>query len=82
MQELIDLKSISERVTLGGTVVVAGIVKSFQIRTSKQNKPFAIFELEDYSGTNTLYLFGEAFKNYANLLVENAYIVLETMKSY
>jgi DNA polymerase-3 subunit alpha len=82
MQELIDLKSISERVALGGTVVVAGIVKSFQIRTSKQNKPFAIFELEDYSGTNTLYLFGEAFKNYANLLVENAYIVAYTTLDY
>ncbi|MBR2493330.1 MAG: DNA polymerase III subunit alpha, partial [Paludibacteraceae bacterium] len=82
MQELIDLKAISERVNLGGTVVVAGIVKSFQIRTSKQNKPFAIFELEDYSGTNTLYLFGEAFKNYANLLVENAYIVAYTTLDY
>jgi DNA polymerase-3 subunit alpha len=61
---------------------VAGIVKSLQIRTSKQNKPFAIFELEDYSGTNTLYLFGEAFKNYANLLVENAYLVVYTTLDY
>jgi DNA polymerase-3 subunit alpha len=82
MQELVDLNTLSNRVSIGGTVIVAGIVKSFQIRTSKQNKPFAIFELEDYSGTNQLYLFGEAFKNYANLLVENAYLVVYTTLDY
>jgi DNA polymerase-3 subunit alpha len=82
MQELVDLNTLSNRVSLGGTVIVAGIVKSFQIKTSKQNKPFAIFELEDYSGTNQLYLFGEAFKNYANLLVENAYLVVYTTLDY
>ena len=82
MQELVDLNTLASRVSIGGTVTVAGIVKSFQIRTSKQNKPFAIFELEDYSGTNQLYLFGEAFKNYANLLVENAYLVVYTTLDY
>ena len=82
MQELVDLNAISQKVSLGGTVTVAGIVKSYQIRTSKQNKPFAIFELEDYSGTNQLYLFGESFKNYANLLVENAYVVAYTTLDY
>ena len=82
MQELADLNTLSQRVSIGGTVIVAGIVKSFQIKTSKQNKPFAIFELEDYSGTNQLYLFGESFKNYANLLVENAYLVVYTTLDY
>ena len=38
--------------------------------------------MEDYSGTNQLYLFGESFKNYANLLVENAYVVAYTTLDY
>ena len=82
LQELTDLKTFSQRVSLGGTVAVAGIVKSYMIGTSKTNKPFARFEIEDYSGTHTFHLGGEAFKAYANLLVENAYLMVYAVLDY
>ena len=82
LQELTDLKTFSERVQIGGTVAVAGIVKSYMIGTSKTNKPFARFEIEDYSGTHTFHLGGEAFKTYANLLVENAYLMVYAVLDY
>lgn len=82
LQELVDLDSLSQRISIGGPVTIAGIVKGIQIKTSKKNKPYAIFGLEDYSGVYELFLFGDAFKNYANLLVENAYIVVYANLDY
>ncbi len=82
LQELTDLNTFSQRVSLGGTVAVAGIVKSYMIGTNKYNKPFARFEIEDYSGTHTFHLGGDAFKNYANLLVENAYLMVYAVLDY
>lgn len=49
----------------GKDVTVAGIVSSFQIRTTKTGNPFCIFKLEDYAGSMEMALFGEDFVKFS-----------------
>ena len=58
-----DLRQLS-----GKDLKFAGMVTSVQHRTSKQNKPFGIFELEDFKGAHQFSLFSEPYLKFKHLL--------------
>jgi DNA polymerase-3 subunit alpha len=58
-------------------ITVAGILNSFQIRQSQKGNEFAIIELEDYEGTSSMMLFGEAFNQAKPFLAAGNSIALK-----
>ena len=62
---------------LGKDLSVAGIVSSFQIRTTQKGNPFCIFKLEDYSGMMEMSLFGEDFVKFSNYIQVGHFLYLK-----
>ncbi len=62
---------------LGKDISVAGIVSSFQIRTTQKGNPFCIFKLEDYSGMMEMSLFGEDFVKFSNYIQIGHFLYLK-----
>jgi len=62
---------------LGKEISVAGIVSSFQIRTTKTGNPFCIYKLEDYSGSIEMSLFGEDFVKFSNYIQVGHFLYLK-----
>jgi len=50
----------------------SGYVKSHIERMGKNNKPYGIISLEDYSGTQELRLFGDNYISFKNYFIEGA----------
>ncbi len=61
----------------GKDVSLAGIVSSFQIRTTKTGKPFCIFKIEDYAGSMEMSLFGEDFVKFSNYIEVGRFLYLK-----
>jgi len=57
-------------------VTVAGIVNSITLRYDKKGKPFAIAQLEDFSGSIEVLCFGEAYEENEMLLVPDRMVVV------
>ena len=62
---------------LGKEIAVAGIVSSFQIRTTKTGNPFCIYKIEDYSGSVEMSLFGEDFVKFSNYIQVGHFLYLK-----
>jgi DNA polymerase III subunit alpha len=57
-------------------VMMAGLVNAISSRTNKNNKPYAMIEMEDKSGKFEIGLFKDGFKRHINKFVKgNAYLI-------
>ncbi len=56
LSQLKDLNAVE-----GKQFAIAGICTEFQEKTTKNNKPFGIIKIEDYSDSYELFLFGEDY---------------------
>jgi DNA polymerase-3 subunit alpha len=56
---------------------VAGIVSKTATRMSKSGNPFAVFTLEDYSGSLEIALFGDNYVKFANYLQEGGFLYVK-----
>ena len=61
-----DLKKLEEN--NGKQLSIAGIITDAEHRTTKHGKPFGTFELEDYSDSHKLFLFGDSYQKVKHLL--------------
>lgn len=52
----------------------AGLVTHASHRMTKNNKPFASFEIEDYTGTQKFFLFGEDYLKHKHLINDNQFV--------
>lgn len=55
---------------------VAGVVTSAQQRTNKNGKPFGIFKIEDYTGSQEFLLFGEEYLKLSYMLVPGQFLFM------
>ncbi len=60
---------------LGKQTTLIGLVSSSQVRTSKSGDRFAVFTLEDYSGSMEILLFKEMFMKFKHFVEEPGYII-------
>ncbi|MCC5943408.1 MAG: DNA polymerase III subunit alpha [Bernardetiaceae bacterium] len=65
-----------ESLRFTGEIKVAGIITDINIRQGKNGSSFALFVLEDYSGSARLPLFGEDYKRNQHLLEVGQYIAI------
>ena len=56
---------------------IAGIVVSAEQLTSKNNNPYGRYVIEDYSGSYKLFLFGNAYKQYAHMMLKDVYVLVQ-----
>ena len=61
-----DLKDLKKN--NGKQLAIAGIITSAEHRISKNGKPFGTFEIEDYSDSHKLFLFGDSYQKVKHLL--------------
>ncbi len=61
-----DLKKLEEN--NGKQLSIAGIITEAEHRTTKHGKPFGTFEIEDYSDSHKLFLFGGSYQKVKHLL--------------
>lgn len=52
----------------------AGMITTAEHRTTKTNKPFGVFEVEDYAGVQKFFLFGEDYLKYRHLLTKDMFV--------
>lgn len=64
------------RELLNLNIKLAGIVTKVEERTTKNGKPFASFEIEDYEGSAKLFLFGEDYSKYIHHLRPDAFLFI------
>jgi len=55
---------------------IAGIITDAQHRTTKHGKPFGTFDIEDYSDSQRLFIFGEDYMRFKHLLSLGTFIYL------
>ncbi|MEO9531209.1 MAG: DNA polymerase III subunit alpha [Crocinitomicaceae bacterium] len=55
---------------------IAGIITDAQHRTTKHGKPFGTFDLEDYSDSQRLFIFGEDYMRFKHMLSLGTFIHL------
>ncbi len=60
----------------GKELSLGGIVTGFREGMTKQNKPFAILNIEDYSGNGEIALFGQDYVNFHKFCVKNMYLFI------
>ena len=71
MNELENREALREReITMGGIVV------GYREGMTKQNKPFAILKVEDYSGAAEIPLFGQDYVDFHKYGVNNMYVFI------
>ena len=70
MQEVLDKKEERD-ITLGG--VVTGTRSGF----TKNNKPFGITKIEDFSGTYEIALFGDDWLRWSNYMIEGYFLYVK-----
>ncbi|HUR98736.1 MAG TPA: DNA polymerase III subunit alpha [Pyrinomonadaceae bacterium] len=61
----------------GETIVLAGIVSSFQVRQSKKGNRFCMFRFEDESGGVKCLAWSEAYGKYSPLLKNDELLIIE-----
>jgi DNA polymerase-3 subunit alpha len=61
----------------GETIVLAGIVSSFQVRQSKKGNRFCMFRFEDESGGVKCLAWSEAYGKYSQLLKNDELLIIE-----
>jgi DNA polymerase-3 subunit alpha len=72
-----DCVSIGESRYQGREVAVAGMLADVTHRTTKNGKPFAMFSLEDYSGSYKMALFGEEYLKHKHLLAAGQFVFVK-----
>jgi DNA polymerase-3 subunit alpha len=55
---------------------IAGIITDAQHRTTKHGKPFGTFDLEDYSDSQRLFIFGEDYMRFKHMMSMGTFIHL------
>ncbi|MBQ8423319.1 MAG: DNA polymerase III subunit alpha [Coprobacter sp.] len=60
----------------GREITMGGIVIGSRQGMTKQNKPFAILKIEDYSGGGEIALFGQDYVNFHKFCVDNMYLFI------
>jgi DNA polymerase-3 subunit alpha len=63
----------------GRELSFGGMVTAVEHRTSKNGKPYGNFTLEDYSGAERFFLFGEDYVRFREYLVEGWFIFIKGM---
>jgi DNA polymerase-3 subunit alpha len=66
----------AERITQASTVRVCGIITSVKKKIDKRGNMMAFVGLEDFSGTGECIVFSDAFKQYGQLLAEDAMVMV------
>jgi DNA polymerase-3 subunit alpha len=57
-------------------LMIGGIVISVRERYAKNNKPYAIIKIEDFTGSGEIFIFGDDFVKYANYCRPNMYLFI------
>jgi DNA polymerase-3 subunit alpha len=57
-------------------LMIGGIVISVKERYAKNNKPYAIVKIEDFTGSGEIFIFGDDFVKYANYCRPNMYLFI------
>lgn len=58
-------------------VMIAGMVTSENIRLTKNNEPWGRYEIEDYSGTFSIALFKDNYKNFGMLMKQGHFVLVK-----
>ena len=61
------------------TCLLGGIITSAEQKVSKNNNPYGRYTIEDYSGSYTFALFGQAYTQFAHLLLKDVYVLVTGM---
>ncbi len=69
-----DLKDLTP--LMGKELRIGGMINSFRTGTTKTNKPFGGFVLEDFSGNHEFMLFGQDFMNFNNFLSKDLCVMI------
>ena len=62
---------------VGKTATFGGVITKVTVRADKRGNPFAIFAIEDYSGSTELRLFSEAYLRYKGFLEEGKIVLIK-----
>ncbi|MCB9173918.1 MAG: DNA polymerase III subunit alpha [Flavobacteriales bacterium] len=71
LSELNNLESVE-----GKTFAIAGICAGFQEKFTKNNKPFGIVKIEDYSDSHEFFLFGEEYIKYKAYFSQDQFLFI------
>jgi len=77
MAELGDLIADCDKNRQTAQVAVAGLVTSVETKISRNGKPFAKVNVEDFSGIYEFAFFGKDYENFMNYLQEHTAIYIE-----
>ena len=77
MAELGDLIADCDKNRQTAQVALAGLVTSVETKISRNGKPFAKVNVEDFSGTYEFAFFGKDYENFMNYLHEHTAIYIE-----
>ncbi|MDR1437155.1 MAG: DNA polymerase III subunit alpha [Candidatus Symbiothrix sp.] len=58
-------------------LTVGGIVTNVREKYTKNNKPYAVIQIEDFSGSGEIAFFGDEFVKYVNYLRPNMYLFIK-----
>lgn len=77
MAELVDLIADCDKNRQTAQVALAGLVTSVETKISRNGKPFAKVNVEDFSGIYEFAFFGKDYENFMNYLQEHTAIYIE-----
>ena len=77
MAELGDLIADCDKIRQTAQVALAGLVTSVETKISRNGKPFAKVNVEDFSGIYEFAFFGKDYENFMNYLQEHTAIYIE-----
>lgn len=77
MAELGDLIADCDKNRQTAQVALAGLITSVETKISRNGKPFAKVNVEDFSGIYEFALFGKDYENFMNYLQEHTAIYIE-----
>lgn len=60
----------------GVDLAFAGLITNAEHRTTKSNKPFGSFEIEDFAGAEKFFMFGDDYMKYRYLLHKNMFVFI------
>lgn len=73
----VDLGSLDDLSKYKGrTLAFAGLVTSSEHRTTKTNKPYGVLEVEDYTGSQRFFLFGDDYVKHREYLENNYFVFI------
>ncbi|MCQ2337644.1 MAG: DNA polymerase III subunit alpha [Paludibacteraceae bacterium] len=73
-----ESKDIANLTAMGkGVYTVGGIVLGGEQKMTKNNKPYGILKIEDYSGTAELRLFGQRYLDFAKFFVKDLFVYIQ-----